>query len=47
MIVPSDPRSQTMPMDAIDEVLSDYDAGHCNVVEAISTIRGIVCEWKY
>jgi hypothetical protein len=46
MLVPSDPRSQTAPMDAIADVIADFDAGYCNAVEALSSIRGIAIEWQ-
>jgi hypothetical protein len=46
MLVPSDPRSQTAPMDAIADVIADFDAGYCNPLETLSSIRGIVIEWR-
>jgi len=46
MIIPSDPRSQTAPMDAIEDIVADFDAGYCNPLEALSSIRSIVIEWR-
>lgn len=39
--------TQTAPMDAIAEVLNDYNNGFTNSVETLSIVNAIVTEWRY
>lgn len=39
--------TQSAPMDAIAEVLNDYNNGFTNSVETLSIVNAIVTEWRY
>lgn len=38
--------AQTAPMDAIAEVLNDYNGGFTNSVETLAIVNAIVTEWR-
>ena len=39
--------TQTAPMDAIAEVLNDYNGGFTNAIEAVALVNAITTEWRY
>lgn len=39
--------TQQAPMNAIAEVLNDYNGGFTNSVETLSIVNAIVSEWRF
>lgn len=39
--------TQSAPMNAIAEVLNDYNGGFTNSVETLSIVNAIVTEWRF
>lgn len=39
--------TQTAPMDAIAEVLNDYNGGFTNALETVALVNAIVTEWRF
>ena len=39
--------TQQEPMNAIAEVLNDYNGGFTNAMETVSIVNAIVSEWRY